>query len=421
MRIMIEALYKMNFLGITLKIIIQQWQSMLKIISNIIRSRQQEFDNWYKAKLALANPCFYSSVDLRYSGKKLVPVDTNLFPAGFNNLDDKNIDKAAQLVQEYIKSYFPETKKILLIGEDHSRNLHYLDSLKTLEMIVAKAGFEIKIGAINAKEYNQYTGIKYSGIDIFPISKHNNILQIDGFIPELIILNNDLSSGLPDVLINIEQQIIPHPNNGWFMRRKSNHFRIYNELLAELEKLFSLPSFLLSTEFAICDGVNFKSKQGMDKLAEKVEQVLSAIKEKYKQHNISNKPYVVIKSDYGTYGMGVMMVRSADEVYALNKKLRNQMHITKSNIVNEQVIIQEGVKTIDKIGSASAEPLIYLINHQQVEFLYRIHQGKDEYSNLNSVGMEITSDHKISEEDYHYACNVIAKLATLAAALELSK
>ncbi len=392
---------------------------MLKIIADIIKLRQKEFDAWYKEKLNSAQPCFYTSVDLRYSGKKLAPVDTNLFPAGFNNLSLENIDKAANLAKEYIHSYFPDAQNILLIGEDHSRNSYYLDNIKTIENIIYKAGYKVKIGSLIATEYAQYQGAKHSDINIFPIYNNGNILQIDGFVPELIILNNDLSSGLPDVLKNLKQPVIPHPNNGWFMRRKSDHFRIYNTLLAELEELFGLPAFLLSTEFAICEGVNFKSQQGMDKLAEKVEEVLVKIKEKYKQHNISNKPYVAIKSDYGTYGMGIMMVKSADEIFSLNKKLRNQMHITKSNIINEQVIIQEGVKTIDKIGDASAEPLLYLINHQQVEFLYRIHKSKDEYSNLNSVGMEIANNHKIDNKDYHYCCGVVARLASLAAALEL--
>ncbi len=391
---------------------------MLKTIANILKLKEAEFENWYWVKLNSVKPCFYSSVDLRYSGSKLAPIDTNLFPAGFNNLSEKNIERAAQFTQNYINSYAPNTKNILLIGEDHSRNLHYLDNLKTLEIIIAKAGFDIKIGSINAIEHNQYTGIKYSNIHISPLSRHNNILHLGEFIPELIILNNDLSSGIPEILKNIEQKIIPHPNNGWFMRRKSNHFKIYNALLEELEELFSLPAFLLSTEFDICEEINFKSQLGMDKLAQKVEEVLFRIKEKYKQHNINNKPYVVIKSDYGTYGMGVMMVSSADEIYSINKKLRNQMHITKSNVVNEQVIIQEGIETIDKIGDASAEPLLYLINHQQVEFLYRIHKAKDEYSNLNSVGMEIHKNHLTDNEEYHYCCNIIARIASLAAALE---
>lgn len=394
---------------------------MLKLIADTIRQKEQEFENWYKKKLDLSTPCFYTSVDLRYSGKKITSVDTNLFPAGFNNVSGDNINKASSLAKSYISKYSPNIKKILLIGEDHSRNPYYIDNLKTIELILNKAGYDTKIGSLTATEHSKTHGNKHSDICISSVTKHKNKLQIDDFIPELIILNNDLSSGFPNILKDIDQGIIPHPNNGWFMRRKSKHFKIYNELLDELEELFSLPAFLLSTEFDICEGVNFKSKHGMDELAKKVDDLLLKIKIKYKQHNINDTPYVVVKSDYGTYGMGIMMVKSADEIYSLNKKLRNQMHITKNNIVNERVIIQEGVKTIDKIDDASAEPLLYLINHQQIEFMYRIHKAKDEYSNLNSVGMEIANNHKFDCKDYYYCCNLVSRLASLAAALELSK
>ncbi|MCT4635114.1 MAG: glutamate--cysteine ligase [Rickettsiales bacterium] len=392
---------------------------MLKLIAETIRLKEQEFENWYQKKLESTTPCLYTSVDLRYSGKKIVPVDTNLFPAGFNNVSLDKIDTASSLAKKYINKISPDIKSILLIGEDHSRNPYYMDNLKTIELILNKAGYHIKIGSLTATEHSKNQGNNHSDICISSITKHNNKLQIDDFIPNLIILNNDLSSGMPDLLKNIDQKVIPHPNNGWFMRRKSNHFKVYNKLVTELEELFSLPSFLLSTEFDICEGVNFKSKHGMDELAKKVEVLLLKIKEKYEQNNIHDTPYVVVKSDYGTYGMGIMMIKSADEIFSINKKLRNQMHITKSNIVNERVIIQEGVKTFDKIGNASAEPLLYLINHQQIEFMYRIHKTKDEYSNLNSVGMEIANNHKFDCEDYYYCCNLVARIASLAAALEL--
>lgn len=392
---------------------------MLKLIADTIRLKEKEFETWYQKKLDSTTPCLYTSVDLRYSGKKITPVDTNLFPAGFNNVSFDNIPKASTLVKNYINKRYSNIKKILLIGEDHSRNPYYIDNLKTIELILNEAGYEVRIGSLTATEHSKIQGNKHSDICISSITKYQNKLQIDDFIPELIILNNDLSSGMPDLLRNIEQQVIPHPNNGWFMRRKSNHFKVYNKLIEELEELFSLPSFVLTTEFDVCEGVNFKSKHGMDELAKKVEALLLKIKEKYAQHNITDTPYVVVKSDYGTYGMGIMMVKSADEISSINKKLRNQMHITKSNIVNERVIIQEGVKTLDKIGNASAEPLLYLINHQQIEFMYRIHKAKDEYSNLNSVGMEIANNHRFDCEDYYYCCNLVSRLASLAAALEL--
>ncbi len=392
---------------------------MLKLTQNLINQKKQELDDWYRSKLDLVTPCFYSSIDLRYSGAKLAPVDTNLFPAGFNNLDRKNFPKATQLIKEYLQNFFPLAKKIILIGEDHQRNLYYLDNLKTLEELLILAGFEVKLANVNTNITLKLKGNTYQDIDIHPITKNENSIAINDFVADLIILNNDLSKENPEILKNIKQPIIPHPNNGWFLRRKSNHFRIYNNLLEELESLFNIPAFLFTTEFDICDNINFKTMTGIETLAIKLDQLLLKIQEKYERYKITNKPYVVIKSDYGTYGMGVMIAKSSQDVYNLNKKLRNQMHITKSNIINEQVILQEGIKTIDKIDNASAEPLLYFINHQEVEFLYRLHQGKDEYSNLNSVGMEIASNYKAKNKNYHYLCNFVARIATLAAALEL--
>lgn len=394
---------------------------MLKELAKKLQQNQQAIEKWYLDKLSSSKPCFYSSVDIRFSGEKLVQVDTNLFPAGFNNLSLDNIVKSSELANNYINTYYPDAKKILLIGEDHSRNLYYLDNLKTLQKILEEADFEVRAALLSATEYNKVDGIVHKDIETFPLSKINGRLQtLDGFIPDIILLNNDLSLGIPEVLNNIEQKIIPHPNNGWFYRRKSKHFAIYNKLLEELEELFSLPTYFLKAEFDVCKGINFKTQQGIDDLAHRVEKLLAQITAKYIKYQIKQDPYVVIKSDYGTYGMGIMIVKNKDEIYSLNKKLRNQMHVTKNNVINEQVIIQEGIKTIDKVGQASAEPLIYLINHTCVEFLYRIHKGKDEYSNLNSVGMEISNNHKVENdyEEYQYCCKFIARLASLAAALE---
>lgn len=391
---------------------------MLKILSDKLNLNKLALEDWYQKKLVNATRCFYSSVDLRYSGNKLVPVDCNLFPAGFNNLNQDNIISSANIVKEYLEKNFSDVKKILLIAEDHTRNLHYLDNLETIKKIILKAGYECCIASLTSSDDNLYQGIIYSDINIMHLSRKENKLSTQDFVPDLIILNNDLMGGLPEILKDLDQLIIPHPNNGWFKRRKSNHFKIYNQLAEELEDIFDIPSVMLTTEFAVCENVNFKTKIGLDDLAEKVRQVLERIRIKYQKYNISEDPYVVIKSDYGTYGMGVMIVRSAEEVYILNKKIRKQMHVTKHNIVNEQVLIQEGVKTIDTINDHAAEPLLYLINHQQVAFLYRSHHEKDDYSNLNSVGMKITN-HKHDFNEYSQCCNFVACLASLASALEI--
>jgi glutamate--cysteine ligase len=390
---------------------------MLKEIVKLLNLNQIELDIWYQEKLLQGNKCFYSSIDLRYSGSKLVPVDTNLFPAGFNNLNAIDIENAAQLAKNYINN-FPYVKNILIIGEDHTRNFHYLDNLKTLELIILKAGYNCKIASLNSSESATLNGIIHSSINISSLIKEGNLLKTDdGFCADLILLNNDLMSGMHKKLEDLNQVIIPKPENGWFKRRKSHHFAIYNQLFQELEEKFNLPSHRFTTEFSVCSDIDFKSKQGMEILANQVDLLLDRIRIKNAKHNIHEDPYIVIKSNYGTYGMGVMTVKSADEVLQLNKKFRQQMHTTKNNIVNTEVILQEGIKTIDVVNGSSAEPLLYLIDHTLVSFLYRTHNEKDEYSNLNSVGMKI-SNHKLDYNEYYQCCTFIARMATLAAGLE---
>ena len=46
---------------------------------------------------------------------------------------------------------------------------------------------------------------------------------------------------------------------------------------------------------------------------------------KYKQHSIDEKPYLFLKSDSGTYGMGVMAVENPEDIIHLNRKNRNNL------------------------------------------------------------------------------------------------
>ena len=50
-------------------------------------------ERWFRLQFIDHQAPFYTSVDLRNSGFKLAPVDTNLFPAGFNNLNPAFLDR----------------------------------------------------------------------------------------------------------------------------------------------------------------------------------------------------------------------------------------------------------------------------------------------------------------------------------------
>ena len=54
-----------------------------------------------------------------------------------------------------------------------------------------------------------------------------------------ILLNNDLSAGIPDILKNLDEQfVLPPVHAGWAMRRKSNHFAAYDEIADEFAQLY---------------------------------------------------------------------------------------------------------------------------------------------------------------------------------------
>ena len=99
------------------------------------------------------------------------------------------------------------------------------------------------------------------------------------------------------------------------------------------------------------------------------------IREKYKQYAIEETPYVVVKADAGTYGMGVMTVKDASEITGLNRKQRNKMSVIKEGMSVSQVIIQEGVHTKERVSDGVAEPVVYMIDRYVVGGFYRVHSG----------------------------------------------
>ncbi|WP_442979516.1 glutamate--cysteine ligase, partial [Salmonella enterica] len=96
------------------------------------------------------------------------------------------------------------------------------------------------------------------------------------------------------------------------------------------------------------------ARTGEQELADKVAAMLDQIRAKYKEYNISDEPFVVVKADAGTYGMGVMTVKDAAELIGLNRKQRNKMSVVKEGLEVHDVIIQEGVHTFETVNNAVA-------------------------------------------------------------------
>ncbi len=218
----------------------------------------------------------------------------------------------------------------------------------------------------------------------------NRVAGENGFTPDVILLNNDCTSGPVSLLEGITQPVFPPMWMGWYQRRKSAHFEIYRKVVEDFAAHFGLDPWLLAAGFRQCGEIDFKAQEGLDMLARSVDEILAATRSKYAKYGIKEEPYVFVKADGGTYGMGIMVVHSGEEILHLNKKERNKMQVVKEGARVSEVIIQEGVPTVDTVNGASAEPMMYLIDGIPAGGMFRANAQRDQFTNLNAAGMTFT-------------------------------
>src|SRR5476651_2163693 len=93
----------------------------LPALEQQLLDQQTPIEAWFRHQFHKTPPPFYASVDLRNAEFKIAPVDTNLFPAGFNNLNSLFLPLAIQAIQATIEQLMPGCVTILLIPENHTR------------------------------------------------------------------------------------------------------------------------------------------------------------------------------------------------------------------------------------------------------------------------------------------------------------
>jgi len=393
-------------------------------------------ERWFRLEWMEHTPPFYTSVDLRNAGFKLAPVDTNLYPGGFNNLTEQMLPLAVQAAMAAIEKICPEAKNLLLIPEKHTRNTFYLMNVARLMEIFTLAGLNVRLGTLDETitaptQLNLPDG---STLALEPLVRTRHRLGLKNFDPCTILLNNDLSAGIPEILQGLhEQYLLPPLHAGWAVRRKSQHFHAYEEVAKKFAKLLGMDPWLINPMYSRCGEVDFQEGTGTECLQSNVDALLTKIRRKYKEYGINEKPFVIVKADNGTYGMGIMTVRDAKELTELNRRTRNKMSVTKDNQTLSEVIIQEGVPTYERINEAVAEPVVYMIDRYVVGGFYRVHAERGVDENLNAPGASFVplafaepthlprpgAKPGASAPNRFYMYGVVGRLAMLAASYEL--
>ena len=397
-------------------------------------------ERWLRGQWLDHTPPFYASVDLRNAGFKLAPVDTNLFPGGFNNLNPAFLPLSVHAAQTAIEKICPEAKNLLLVPENHTRNQFYLTNVARLAAILRHTGLDVRIGSLLPEITAPTTLDLPDGqtLTLEPLKRlgtSGRRLGLEGFDPCAILLNNDLSAGVPDMLKDLHEQfVIPPLHAGWHVRRKSRHFAAYHEVALAFAREIGIDPWLIDPEFEVCGQINFHERTGEECLTAQVDTLLYRIRAKYRDNGIDREPFVIVKADAGTYGMGIMTVKDASEVKDLNRRQRNKMAVGKEGLQVTEVMIQEGVPTVERVAAGTAEPVVYMIDRYVVGGFYRVNTQRGVDENLNAPGMRFeplafdtgcTLPDQAQAPDAppnrFYAYGVVARLALLAAAVELER
>jgi glutamate--cysteine ligase len=396
-----------------------------------------QIERWFRLEWQEHTPPVYCSTDLRNAGFKVAPVDTNLFPGGFNNLSDEMLPLAVQAAMAAIEKYCPDARNLLLIPENDTGNAFYLQSLVRLSAIMRQTGLNVRFGTLNPA-IERPTPVDLPdgrALLIEPLERRGRRIGLADFDPCTVLLNNDLSAGLPEILEGLhEQTLLPPLHAGWAVRRKSNHFAAYKEVAKKFSKTLDIDPWLIDTYFATCGAVDLDERTGEDCIAANVESVLRQMRSKYREYGIKEKPFVIVKADAGTRGIGILSVRDPAEARELSRRRRDRLATDNEGIPVAEVMVQEGVATFETINEAVAEPVVYMIDRYVVGGFYRVHASRGRDENLNAPGMQFVPlpfaascnlpDPKASPEvaaNRFYAYGVVARLALLAASIELER
>lgn len=392
-------------------------------------------ERWLRLEWMEHTPPLYCGVAIRNAGFKLAPVGTNLFPDGWHNLSPDTRPLAVQAAQAAIEKICPEAHNLMIVPRNGPLSSFYLANLARLAEIFRMAGLNVRFGSIDPALKRSTTLALPDGGELVlePVQRQRFRLGLKYFDPCTILLNNDLPGGAPGILEELhEQYLLPPLQAGLAQRRKSRHYQCYEEVAKRFGKLVGVDPWLINPMHADCGVLDLRQPEGAEALREHADALLAKLRRKYKEYGISEKPFVVVKTNQGPCGMGILMVRDVRDLEPLGGKGGAAGALPE--VPAGEIVIQEGVLTHERVHDAVAEPVVYTIDRYVVGGFYRIHADRGEDENLNSPGARFVplpfagdahlphagggkGEPRLPNRFYMYG--VIARLATVAASYEL--
>ena len=332
---------------------------------------------WFLKKSKNRGFPFYCSFDLRDSSRKITPVDANLFPAGFNNICEIDKRGAPDLCREFLNQAGWQGACAILLAEEHTHNPFYWDNIYSLQELLKQSGVKkvwVCVPGQNIPEDRVFKSAGGREVEVFVLK--NKTSEAD-----FIISNNDFSV---DYGLSVPVPMTPPLVAGWKHRRKDSFFDQYNLLAREFAELVEVEDSTLTIQTKRFKEFNINDKACLERLKQEVNIFLKSLEPVYKKWN--QKPFVFLKNNAGTYGLGMTTIGCASDIDGWNYKVRKKMKATKGGGGIKELIIQEGVASHLQTQGAVAEPVIYLLGHRLAGGFLRTHKSKGVRESLNSPG-----------------------------------
>jgi len=398
---------------------------LLSELSEKLESKREELSLFFAEERAKLPMPLYASVDIRDAGWKVAAVDANAYPAGFNNVGSPDRPHLAERLGEWLKDEHPNASSLHIWPEGHTRNKGYVENLITLQILLSQGEIQVTVGSPDLNGLETVEGL--TGVLKLSHTTADGELLVLGETPDLVILNNDLSQGLLEGIGGIP--VAPPQAMGWYQRRKSNHFRFAQPFIDKAAKILDIDPWLLGTHWFVSEDKCLEKESCLIELAAQVDSFLQFLKTKYDDYGIEGDPVLFVKNDSGTYGLGILEIRSGEQLLNLSNRKVNKLTYGKGGSEAIDFLIQEGVPTDLRIDGYVIEPCIYGAGGHSCSTFYRANPKKGVMANLNTPSTIFFQPDDISKmeggdlilervDSWHA---LVAELAMLAMGSELAE
>ena len=382
--------------------------------------------DFFAVQRAALPDLIYGSIDVRDAGWKVAAVDANAFPAGFNNIGSRGRRDLSQCLVAWVDREHPEAEHIHIWPENHTRNPGYVENLRVLSRMLSQKGRSVTIGSPELAGHAALEGHE-GELMLSAVSLTTGGISVEGATPDLLLLNNDLTSGPLTGLGDLP--VTPPQGMGWHRRRKSTHFRAAQPFIDEAAEIIGIDPWLLGTHWIVSEDKCLERETCLIELAAEVDECFGYIRGKYAEHGITGEPVMFVKNDSGTYGLGIIEIGSGEELLELSNRRLNRLTYGKGGQDAEDFLLQEGVPTALRWGDSVVEPCMYGAGGRVCAWFYRTNDRKGVMANLNSPSSRFHAPEDLEgdaeaagllerAEGWH---GLVAELALLGMAAEMAE